>query len=152
MKRELVLGEINKLQRTLNNIETYYKNFEQNQVLVNPQVKEVKPFEILHLEKEGTYAKIGQYCSELLSLIKNLPKQSSTLAVFFGEGYRPKRHKMWVGVVKNPKMKLTKEGKKRVKLATIPGYKALSYLHYGSGANLSMFWKELEKFASKKGF
>lgn len=152
LKKQLVEKEIRRLQRSLTDIQTYYHNYEKNKVLVNPAVKKVKPFEIYYLEKEGPYAKIGNYCNELLAYFKQKPKKLTTLAIFFGEGYRPKKHQMWIGVVKTSKMSLVKEGKKMVKSATIPGYKALSQTHFGSGAILSLFWKELEKYAQKKGF
>lgn len=152
LKKQLVEKEIKRLQRSLIDIQTYYHNFEKNKVLVNPTVKRVKPFEIYYLEKEGPYAKIGSYCEELLAYFKQKSQKLITLAVFFGEGYRPKKHQMWIGVIKTSKMSLTEEGKKIIKNAIVPGYKALSQTHLGSGAILSLFWKELEKYAQKKGY
>lgn len=152
LKKTLVQTEIKRLERSLVNIETYYHNFEKNKVLVDPKIKEVKPFEIFYLEKEGPYAQIGKSCSELLTLVKNVPQKHSTLAVFFGEGYQPKKHKMWISLVKTAQMKLTPEGKKIVKTAVLPSYKALSQTHPGSGTILSLFWKELEKYARQKNY
>ena len=35
---------------------------------------------------------------------------------------------------------------------TVPGFKALSYPHYGSTNLLSMLWQELKKYRDKNGY
>ncbi|MCL5090615.1 MAG: MerR family transcriptional regulator [Patescibacteria group bacterium] len=152
LKKQLVTEEIKKLQRSLFSIQIYYHNFDKNKVLVDPKIKIVKPFAIYYLEKEGPYAKIGEYCTELLSLIKNIPSNHSTLTIFFGKGYRPQKHQMWIGVIKRPGMELKEEGKKLLKVPLSPRYKALSQIHSGSGATLSLIWKELEKYAEARKY
>ncbi len=47
-KRPLVVKEIVSLQKALKNIDQYYKNLETNGTLVNPIVKQIKPFTLYY--------------------------------------------------------------------------------------------------------
>lgn len=152
LKRKLVEKEIVSLQLALSNINSYYANLDLNGTLVKPQIKKVKPFWIYYIDKVGAYAQIESFCLELVSYFKNAPKSMTTLSLFEEEQYRPQKAKMKIAVVWKRNLKLKPGTEKMVKKMLVPSYKALSYTHRGFGSLLSLMWKQLEKYAKKRGF
>ncbi len=144
VKKERIQQNIDELQFNLRSIEKFQKNIKDNGTMINPQVKILKPFDVYYIEKIGPYAKIGEYCSELTKMIHG--KNIITLAIFEEEGYRPKKSNIKIGIL--AKDLVVKDKFKNIvqKFIFKPG-KVLSYTHNGSGAMLSLFWKELEKYA-----
>ena len=152
LKKPQIEEEIKSLQKSLSDLEGYYHNLKENQTLVDPVVKKSKPFFIYYLEKQGPYAKIKDYALELKSYFKAIPQNAIYLTLFAKENYNPKSAKLTIGVIKNAEMTIKKENMQLVKTAQIPGYRALSHMHYGSGAMISLLWKELVKYRRLKGF
>ena len=152
MKRSVVAQEINDLKIILNNLENYYKNLEQNGTLVSPKVKVSKPFSIYSIQKEGPYAKIKDYCLELISCFNKIPKDSIYLTMFLERNYLPGKAKMKIGVIVKGEMVLKEKSKGLVEKDRMPSYKTLSYTHIGSGSVLSMLWQELGKYARQKRY
>lgn len=152
LKKDVVSQEINDLQTALNNLDNFYGNLDSNGTLVAPQLKEIKPFFIYYIQKEGAYAKIKDYCFELKSYFKKIPQESVYLTLFLDKNYQPKEAKMKIGVIAKKGMILKKEAESIAKKEFIFSYKALSCVHRGSGAVLSMLWQELGKYARKNGY
>lgn len=148
-KKTLIQAEINLLQFNLNNLNKFLTNLKNNQTLVNPQTKSLKPFGVYYLEKVGAYSQIDQYCRELLTMFKS-NKKLATLAIFEEPGYRPKKSKIKIGVVDNNHVAVKPEYKNLVKYLKFNPGKVLTYTHNGSGSLLSLFWKELEKYCRIK--
>jgi DNA-binding transcriptional MerR regulator len=151
-KKKAILGEIIYLQNTLKDIEGFYYNLKKRGVLVDPKVKIVRTFEIYYLLREGQYAQIGDYHNELRSKFINFPKEAVLLTVFMDAGYRPKKARMKIGVVKNRSLRLEPGAAEGVKQETIPGFKALTHKNYGSSKLLSLLWRELDKYVLSHGF
>ncbi|MDP2638129.1 MAG: MerR family transcriptional regulator [Candidatus Levybacteria bacterium] len=152
LKKDIVCQEIKDLQTALGNLDSFYSNLESNGTLVAPQLKEVKAFSIYYIQKEGPYAKIKEYCFELKSYFKKIPQNSVYLTLFLDKSYQPKKAKMKIGIICEESMSLREEAKDIVKKECIFSYRALSHVHKGSGAVLSMLWQELGDYAGKKGY
>ncbi|MDO8503604.1 MAG: MerR family transcriptional regulator [bacterium] len=146
-KREVIENEVKRLQKSLNNIDSYYSNIGSNRTLVNPTVKKVPSFEVYYIQKEGSYSKIYSYCMELRSYFEKLPEKAVFLVLFEEEEYKPRESKFKVAVMKTKGTELKEEHKHAVKEMAVPSYKALSYVHEGTPDLLSLHWKELEKYA-----
>jgi DNA-binding transcriptional MerR regulator len=145
-KKKLIEKEIKQLQFNLNNLNKFQKNLSKNKTMVNPKTKTVKNLEIFYIEKIGSYAKIGRYCQELISMLHD-EDDLTTLAIFDEQGYRPKKSKIKIGVIKKRGIKIKKEYQNQVKSLKFEPGRCLTYTHNGSGSLLSLFWKELEKYA-----
>ena len=150
-KKELIEKEIRLLKFNMQNLTTFQTNLKANGTMVNPKVKVVSPFGVYFIEKEGSYAKIGQYCKELSEMFENKGKDFTTLAIFEEQGYRPKKSRMKIGAFVTDGMKVKEKSKNFVKFMKFNPGKTLTYVHNGSGNLLSLFWKELEKYCRMKG-
>lgn len=150
LKEKVVRDQIHELEKSLINITGYYKSLDNNGTLVEPEVKEMKPFAIYYIEKEGQYAKIKEYGQELKSYFAKIPQNAVYLTIFFG-GYEPTKAKMKIGVIAQDTMQLKKKAEKIVKKETIPTFKSLVYTHHGSGTLVSLLWQELAKYRQQKG-
>jgi hypothetical protein len=82
-------------------------------------------------------------------MFKKTPKKSATLTIFETKGYAPKTSKMKIGIIKKKGMKVKKEFRNKVKQLRIKAFKALTYMHKGSGSTFSLMWKETEKYMVK---
>ena len=151
-KRTSITIEVEKLTRMLWNIDRLYANLGKTGTMVDPKIKHVKPVKIYYIDKVGPYAKIDNYCRELLSMFSHRPGYETTLTLFEEEGYRPKSCKMKIGTLFNRNLKVKPKYKNLIKTTTIPSYKALIHKHYGPGELLSLTWKELEKYAAARKF
>lgn len=152
LKRSDIATEIEQLRRASHNLDRYYENLDTTGTLVNPVIKRVEEFNIYYLEKEGSYAKIGDYCLELKSYFSRIPKNAVFLTLFLDKNYQPKKSRMKIAVVVNNGMLLNKNAAGLIKKGLVPTYKALSYTHEGSGAVLSTLWQEMSKYARKNNY
>lgn len=151
-KRESVIDEIKYLRFTLKSLDRFFENLETSGTMVKPKIKQVKPFKYYYIDKIGSYSEIAAFCSELISMFENRPKGTPTLTIFEDKGYRPKKSKMKIGILYKKGLVVKQEYKEIVKKGRVPSFKALTYRHHGPGSTLSLFWKELEKYANKKGY
>lgn len=151
-KRGTIEAEVKRLQKSLNNIKTYYSNIGSNRTLVSPIVKEVLSFEVYYIQKVGSYSKIYSFCMELKSCFEKLPKDAVFLVLFEEQGYKPRKSMFKVAIKKAKGIKPKQESKDLVKEMIVPAYKALSYTHEGTPDLLSLHWKELEKYARLNGY
>ncbi len=147
-KKELIEKDIRLLEFNLQNLNKFQANLNANGTMVNPEIKVISPFDLYFIEKEGSYAKIGQYCDELSKMFDNKGKSFTTLAIFEEQGYRPKKSRIKIGALATKGMKVKEEFKNNVKYMKFDPGKVLTYTHNGSGSLLSLFWKELEKYAT----
>ncbi|OGD10586.1 hypothetical protein A2397_01260 [Candidatus Amesbacteria bacterium RIFOXYB1_FULL_44_23] len=145
-KKELIEKEIKLLEFNLHNLTKFQANLKANGTMVNPEIKVIPPFDIYFIEKEGSYAKIGQYCEELSEMFENKGKNFTSLAIFEEQGYRPKKSRLKIGALATKGTKVKEEFKDVVKYMVFDPGKVLTYTHNGSGSLLSLFWKELEKY------
>ena len=145
-KKELIEKEIRILEFNLHNLTKFQNNLKANGTLVNPEVKVIPSFGVYFIQKEGAYAKIGQYCEELSEMFENKGDNFTTLAIFEEQGYRPKKSRIKVGALATKNMKVKEEYQNTIKYMEYDPGKVLTYIHNGSGSLLSMFWKELEKY------
>jgi DNA-binding transcriptional MerR regulator len=150
-KKALIQKQIDELQFNLNNLNKFMTNLKANGTLVDPQIKTLTPFDIYYIEKIGSYAKIGEYCQELVAMFEDKGKNFTTLAVFDDPTYQPKQSRIKVAVLASEGMKVKSEHKDTVKLTSFNPGKVVTYIHNGSGSLLSLFWKELEKYCKLKG-
>ncbi len=146
-KKDDIAKEIQSLQRTLSNTETYYNNLTTTQVLVRPEIRTVPTFDIYYIDKTGPYAKIGDYCQELKREFETLLGHVIFLTIFEEGVYKPHQAKMKIGVIKQVGMKLKPDTK--VNTMTIPEYTTLTYSHHGPATLLSLLWQELGKYRRK---
>lgn len=147
-KRALIETEVNSLEFNLRNITKFQKNIVENGTMVNPEIKELSDFRVYYIEKEGSYAKMGQYCQELRMMFSNEGENFTTLAIFEEQGYRPKKSRIKIGVLSTEGMRIKSEYRGVIKFFQFKPGKVLTYTHNGSGSLLSLFWKELEKYAA----
>lgn len=145
-KKELIEKEIRLLEFNLHNVMKFQANFKANGTMVNPEVKVLSAFGVYFIEKEGPYAKIGQYCEELAKMFENRGDNFTSLAIFEEQGYRPKKSRIKIGSLAMKGMKVRGEYKTLVKYMEFDPGKVIAYTHNGSGNLLSLFWKELEKY------
>ena len=145
-KKELIEKEIRLLEFNLKSLTKFQFNLKSNGTMVNPEAKVMPPFGVYYIEKEGSYAKIGQYCEELSKMFENKGNNFTTLAIFEEQGYRPKKSKIKIGAIATKDMKVNKKYQNSIKHVAFNTGKVLTYTHNGSGSLLSLFWKELEKY------
>ncbi len=143
-KKEILKKQIQWLTFNLNNLETYLANFKSNGTMINPKKLTMKPFDYYFIEKTGPYAKIKDYCEELSSM---LTTPITTLTIFTGQEYNPTKSHMKIGALITPQTKIKKKYANRLQKETYHLGKVLMYTHHGSANLLSLFWKELEKYA-----
>lgn len=146
-KKELIEKEIQLLEFNLKNLTKFQSNLKANGTMVDPKIKVLQPFGVYYVEKIGPYIKINQYCLELLDMFENKKSELTTLSIFEEQGYRPKKSHIKIGVIATKGAKVKKEFKNQVKYVSFNPGKVLTYTHYGSTNLLSLFWKELEKYA-----
>ncbi|PJE62384.1 hypothetical protein COU88_05290 [Candidatus Roizmanbacteria bacterium CG10_big_fil_rev_8_21_14_0_10_39_6] len=146
-KKGLIHNEIQLLQFNLKSLSLFEKNLTSNGTMIQPTAKNVKPFSLYYIDKLGSYAKIGEYCEELYAMFEKRGKIFTTLAIFEEQGYRPKKSKIKIGALATKNMKVKEEYKSIVHYMKCNPGKVLTYTHNGSGSLLSLFWKELEKYA-----
>jgi DNA-binding transcriptional MerR regulator/effector-binding domain-containing protein len=147
-KKDDIAREIHSLQRILCDTEAYYDNLTATNVLVRPETRAIPAFDIYYLDKTGPYAKISDYCNELLSRFDSLPDHPVLLTIFEEGIYKPHKAKMKIGIIKQEGLQLRYDvGDVREK--AIPTYKALTYIHHGPGTLLSLLWQELAKYRRK---
>lgn len=146
-KKDLIETQIRMLEFNLKNLSTFQANLKKNGTMIAPKIQVMKPFGVYYIEKIGSYARIGEYCSELYEMFAERGNDFTTLAIFEEQGYRPKKCRMKVGALSSIGMEVKKEFKDTVKYIEFDPGKVLTYIHNGSGSLLSLFWKELEKYA-----
>jgi len=146
-KRELIQKQVQLLQFNLKNLSTFQSNLETNGTMIKPSVKILKPFAVYYVERNGSYAKIGDYCEELYTMFENRGENFTTLAIFEEQGYRPKKSRIKIGALATKNMKIKEQYTSAVNSMKFNPGKVLTYTHNGSGSLLSLFWKELEKYA-----
>ena len=137
--------EINQLKFNLNSLKKFSSNLKKNGTMVNPTIKIMAPFDIYYIEKIGPYAKIGQYCRELLDMFSQ-GKNFITMTIFKEQYYNPKNSHIKISVIKNKTMRIKNKFKTVVKTTNFNPGKVITYTHHGSSTLLSLFWKELEKY------
>lgn len=152
-KKQQIRQEIDNLQYKLKSVEGYLDNLKGNGTMVDPKIINMEPFEVYYIDKVGSYAEIGRFCTELISMFEVLPAHHTaepslftTLAIFPDPTYQPRKCKMKIGVLAKPYIKIKSIYNSVVnKMLFAPG-KVITYTFNGSGNNLSLFWKELEKY------
>lgn len=149
-KQELIKKEIRLLEFNLQNLTKFQSNLKANGTMVNPEVKVIPPFGVYYIEKEGSYAKIGQYCEELSNMFEYKGRDFTTLAIFQEQGYRPKKSRIKIGALAGKDLKVKGEYQNIVNYMEFNPGKVLMYTHNGSGSMFSLFWKELEKYCKLK--
>lgn len=149
-KKTLITEELMYMKYTLKSLNTYFKNLDKNGTMIKAECKKVKPFKIYYIEKVGSYSQIGNYCKEILKMLRRKSKSVTPLAIFEEKGYRPEKSKVKIGVIWEKNIVVKDRYKGIIKEMRVPGFKALTYIHNGSGRTLSLFWKELEKYARKR--
>lgn len=151
-KKHLIKNEIERLQFSLNSLERYLSNLQNNGTMVSPEIKVIDPFDIYYIEKVGSYAKIGDYCKELGEMFDQKGNSFTTLSIFEDQGYRPKESHIKICAFAKEDMRLKEKHKGMVKQMTFNPGKVIAYIHHGSGDMLSLFWKELEKYCRLKSY
>ena len=145
-KRVDIEEEVDRLKFNLDSLNRYANNMSQNKTMVDPRIVTLDPFEIYYIDKIGPYVKIAEYCKELEGMFDVKGRDFTTLAIFENPTYQPKESKIKIGALVNKSMKLNKRRKDMVNIMTFSPGKVITYTHNGSGALLSLFWKELEKY------
>lgn len=147
-KKALIQIQINELQFSLESLNKFLTNLKKNGTMVNPKIKVLAPFGVYYFEKEGPYAKIGQYCQELIRMLDSRGQKLTTLAIFENPTYQPKKSRIKIGILAEEEIKIKKEFENVVKYLEFNPGKVITYTHNGSGSLLSLFWKELEKYCA----
>ncbi len=150
-KKEMIEKEIRQLEFNLTSLTKFQANLKANGTMISPEVKVIPSFGVYYIEKEGSYAKIGEYCEELARMFENRSDDFTTLAIFEEQGYRPKKSRIKVGALAIEGMRVKPEYKDVVRYMDFDPGKVLTYTHNGSGSLLSLSWKELEKYTKLNG-
>lgn len=145
-KKKLIKSQIDRLQFSLDSLEKFMSNLGENQTMIKPQIKTLRPLGVYYIERIGPYVQIGKYCSELASMFSKKGKSFVTLAIFENPTYQPKRSLIKVGVLARSDMRIKPRYKDIVKYLKFDPGKVITYTHNGAGSLLSLFWKELEKY------
>lgn len=149
-KQLAIKRQISELQAYANNIDRYMADLAVNGTLVQPEIKELKPFHIFFIEKVGAYSQIGKYCSELTKMLTaNKHQKLTTMTIFEDPTYQPKQSRIRVAVIADRELRIKKQFRRIVKQQLFSPGKVITYTHNGSGSLLSLFWKELEKFCRR---
>lgn len=143
-KKDHIKQQIRWLSFHLDNLETYLTNLKSNGTMIAPTKITMKPFDYYYIEKIGPYAKIKDYCEELASMFAS---PITTLAIFTGQEYNPTKSHMKIGAFVTPQTRIKEKYTNRVQKETYHPGTVLTYTHHGSANLLSLFWKELEKYA-----
>lgn len=149
-KQTAIARQIHELQFHFDNLEKFQRNLHANGTLVDPKIITMKPFGVYYVERVGAYAQIEKFCEELKSMFAT-GKNLTTLTIFHNPTYQPKKSLIWVGVLAHPGLKIKKEFADQVKFTKFAPGRVITHTHHGSGALLSLFWKELEKYCGLKG-
>ena len=152
LKKKALKQEITDLQSALDSTGRYYDNLQKTGTLVDPKIKVFKSFPVYYIDKLGPYHKIGDYFEEMHTYFDKIPKETLGLVIYEDIGYQPKNAKTKICFTIRPGLKLKPEAKKIVKKMVVPGFKSLSYKHFGSSKLLSMLWQELKKYLVKNGY
>jgi DNA-binding transcriptional MerR regulator len=145
-KRPQIVKEIESLNFNLKNVDVFLKNLQENQTMIKPEISIFKPLSIFYVEKVGTYAKIGEYCYELMKMFEEPDKSLTTMAIFEDQGYRPKECHIIIAAFSNKRLIVKRQYLDEVKMREFDPGKVISYKYHGQGEMLSLFWKELEKY------
>jgi DNA-binding transcriptional MerR regulator len=145
-KKDLIKKQIKDLEFNLHSLGKFMANLDQTGTMVNPQIKVMKHFDILYIEKIGPYVKIAQYCEELLSMLVQKGKKPVTLAIFENSTYQPRKSLIKIATLVQPGLKVKPKFEGIVKLQKFNPGKVITFTHRGAGKLLSLFWKELEKY------
>lgn len=151
-KRGSVVDEIKYLRYTLKSLDGFFRNLKENGTMVKPKIKQVRPLPYFYLDKVGSYSQIYKFCEELVSMFLKRPRGTPTLTIFEETGYRPRKSRMKIGILYKKGLIVKKEYREIVKIGKLGAFKALTYMHNGSGGTLSLFWKELERYAKRVGY
>lgn len=151
-KKVLIQKQINELQFNLTNLNKFLANLKTNGTLINPQIKTLSLFGVYYIEKVGPYAKIDDYCKELLEMFEGKTNNITTLAIFEDPTFQPKNSKIKIGVLANEKLIIKDQFKNVINYLKFKPGKVITYTHNGSGSILSLFWKELEKYCKLNNF
>jgi DNA-binding transcriptional MerR regulator len=149
-KKSLIRAEIERLKFNLENMDLYMENLRNNGTFVNPTIKVMEQFKVYYIEKSGPYAEIGRYCSELKQMFSNVGNKFVTMAIFESTEYQPRKTKIKIATFYNEKLKAKKKYKEKIKILNFNPGKVISYIYKGRGDMLSLFWKELEKYAKQQ--
>lgn len=139
--------QIGLLQRMLSDTNQYYENLDATGTLVRPAVNQVAAFDMYYIAKQGPYARIKDYATELQGMFEVLPGNTVWLSAFMAPSYQPARADMKIGVRCQPGMR-PKAGA-ALQRETVPAYQALVHVHVGSTTLLSLLWQELGKYRRK---
>ena len=148
-KKFQVQHKIFELQSYLNNIDHYMGNLKQNGTMVSPRITTVRAFEIFYIEKFGSYAQIGKYCSELSKMMACNEGKLTTMAIFEDPTYQPRQSRIKIAVLAERGVRIKRPYRKIVMHMRFAPGKVITWIHNGSGSLLSLFWKELEKYCRK---
>lgn len=146
-KKSSIKNQIDTLHFNLKNLDKFTTNLDLNGTLINPKIVTLKPFNVFYIEKIGAYVNIEHFCSELSSMFIKKGNSFTTLAIFDNPTYQPKKSPIKIAVLVQPGMQVSPKYKEIVKFMTFSPGKVLTYTHNGRGEMLSLFWKELEKYA-----
>lgn len=151
-KKLLIKKQIAELQFNFDSLNKFTENLKINGTMIKPEIKILPSFLVFYIEKTGAYAKIGEYCHELLGMLENQVKGFTTLAIFNDSTYQPKQSRIKIGVLATKEIKVKEQYKKIVKFLEFSPGKVITYTHNGSGSLLSLFWKELEKYCELNNY
>ncbi|HSX06072.1 MAG TPA: MerR family transcriptional regulator [Candidatus Saccharimonadales bacterium] len=143
-QRSTIEQQIGTLQRLLRDTTQYYHNLDATGTLVEPIIKQTEPFDIYYIERVGPYASIGQYFTELQAMFTAVPADAVRLTIFLDDGYHPDNATMRIGIAQQPG--LQPKASAPLQQATIPAYRALTYVHRGSTTLLSLLWQEVVRY------
>lgn len=146
-KQDHLRRQILNTKSMLNETKEYYKALTNNGTLVEPILKNLPSYKIVYIEKQGPYAEINSYHQEFKSLLAHIPQDSRPTTVFLDDFYNPNAANMYIGITYRRGLKVIPGA--RVCEKIIPPYTALVHVHYGSGALLSLLWKEIEQYRRK---
>lgn len=141
--------QITNMQSTLTATKRYFSNLSSTDTLVSPIIKDVRGFNIYYMPKKGPYAKISDYHAELRDAFACLPPNSVFLTAVQDADYSPRSANLWIGLIQTEGT-VPKPGSMVLQKA-IPPYKAVSYVHPGSGALLSLITQQLDDYCIKTG-
>lgn len=152
LKKREISRKITRLQKILLAIKRYYSNMERFRVMVDPVVKNLKSFDIYYIPKQGPHTKIYEYCIELSSYFRKIPRNAIYLTIFEQPYFEPEKARMKIAVVDNSNLVLKRDAEKIVSKQKISSFKALAYTHYGLPHLLSLLWEEVQKYRIKKEY
>lgn len=144
MKHAALQQKLADIQHSLAETKHYAANLASTKTLIKPFIKEIKPCEIFYITKRGPYAHINDFHIEFRQMFASFPSNTKSFTMFLDNKYMPQNARMRIGAVYKPGMKL--QPASQVQQEPLPGYRALAYVHRGSGALLSLIWEEMERY------